>query len=447
MATDVKHRFRMTGGLPLGDLPRVMAVPEFAGLVLGPAASDEEEFRHLMDGAQAGVTIHRVSVANAEESEQLAEALQNLGNRAQDITDRYDDHDPSIRVIRMGQKDPVQSGNSVFVTAWALEEPGAIPQSRDDEQRDIAIVFDHEEIEAITIPSELWLRDFLQLWSDGALSLPTVMRFTTDFGPLDPPNRLQMQTGTRFFPVATVDLEQPDLDWMNPKLDYLGLEPREIASHRQQIDELIEMWREDWPGTDMKPLETRLFLDSRDGDRVPLRSTALMRSRAGLQAYILSLYRAVFETLLYLKPHMPFTADFLVDPVDEPVADFWSRDELPVPETNFSVLLTCITVLNAMTSDFGPQVNMFMEGEGGPMEPSLPRLREVLGLQAQAWLASDLAARRCKNETCGQWFAQQEGRAETTSRRQTGVSFCSKSCANSQASRDYRRRRRALKVD
>ncbi|GKQ40319.1 hypothetical protein ALMP_68450 [Streptomyces sp. A012304] len=47
----------------------------------------------------------------------------------------------------------------------------------------------------------------------------------------------------------------------------------------------------------------------------------------------------------------------------------------------------------------------------------------------------------CANESCGQFFVRQQGRAGGTQRKSEGVKYCSSKCAKAQAQRELRRRR------
>jgi len=74
-----------------------------------------------------------------------------------------------------------------------------------------------------------------------------------------------------------------------------------------------------------------------------------------------------------------------------------------------------------------------------------PTLFGILCLQIADLIAEGASLRQCKNESCGQWFSRQSGRAEYGQHRTTGVLYCSASCARTQGSREWRRRKRAEK--
>jgi len=75
-----------------------------------------------------------------------------------------------------------------------------------------------------------------------------------------------------------------------------------------------------------------------------------------------------------------------------------------------------------------------------------PTLFGFLCLQIADHIASGATLRQCQNESCGQWFSRQSGRAEYGQHRTRGVLlYCSASCARTQGSRAWRRRKRAEK--
>lgn len=92
--------------------------------------------------------------------------------------------------------------------------------------------------------------------------------------------------------------------------------------------------------------------------------------------------------------------------------------------------------LNAGLSPFQVRLSV-----GAGESASHPSLYPVLCLQLWNLIAEDAALRRCANERCGRLFFRQRGRAQHGQYHSTSVIYCSKSCARSQAQRQYRRRK------
>jgi hypothetical protein len=70
-------------------------------------------------------------------------------------------------------------------------------------------------------------------------------------------------------------------------------------------------------------------------------------------------------------------------------------------------------------------------------------LAEFCALELFNHVAASEVYRRCQNETCRRVFVRQYGRAEQGQTRREGVMYCSYHCAQAQAQRNYRRRRKA----
>jgi hypothetical protein len=70
-------------------------------------------------------------------------------------------------------------------------------------------------------------------------------------------------------------------------------------------------------------------------------------------------------------------------------------------------------------------------------------LAEFCALELFNHIAGSEVYRQCQNESCRRVFVRQYGRAEHGQSRREGVMYCSSSCAQAAASRNYRRRRRA----
>jgi hypothetical protein len=69
-------------------------------------------------------------------------------------------------------------------------------------------------------------------------------------------------------------------------------------------------------------------------------------------------------------------------------------------------------------------------------------LAEFCALELFNHIAGSEAYRQCENESCRRVFVRQYGRAEHGQSRREGVRYCSRACAQAQAARAYRRRKR-----
>lgn len=85
--------------------------------------------------------------------------------------------------------------------------------------------------------------------------------------------------------------------------------------------------------------------------------------------------------------------------------------------------------------------------EIGAYAPSVPELAlySVAVLQMVNDYTEHVDFKVCAAEKCGRTFLRQRGRSSSYS-RSSGVIYCSDTCANSQAQREWRRRQRAKKV-
>lgn len=70
-------------------------------------------------------------------------------------------------------------------------------------------------------------------------------------------------------------------------------------------------------------------------------------------------------------------------------------------------------------------------------------LAEFCALELFNHVAASEVYRQCQNETCGRVFVSQYGRSAKGQTRREGVMYCDHHCAQAQAQRNYRRRKRA----
>lgn len=99
--------------------------------------------------------------------------------------------------------------------------------------------------------------------------------------------------------------------------------------------------------------------------------------------------------------------------------------------------------MNAALRPFSARVYLPDGGMNFTDDGLEPTVYQVAVLQLFNDLADQATYRRCANATCGRLFIRQrDGRAQHYDRTQ-GVRYCSRSCANQQTQRDYRRRQRA----
>lgn len=100
--------------------------------------------------------------------------------------------------------------------------------------------------------------------------------------------------------------------------------------------------------------------------------------------------------------------------------------------------------LNGLLQIFAVRVQVVELDESGDVvrvehETAHLDLPTALALQLYNIFISDDPLRKCP--LCGDWFTRQRGRAKQGQYRvEGGVKFCSRSCAQAQANRDYRKR-------
>ena len=106
-------------------------------------------------------------------------------------------------------------------------------------------------------------------------------------------------------------------------------------------------------------------------------------------------------------------------------------------------------VLGMKISDLVDELNAalrpFSIGIGG-LTDRYPSILSVVFLQLYNHLAEDATIRECANETCRRSFVRQRGRAEYGQNRTSGIKYCTRECARTQAQRELRRRRKQQNV-
>lgn len=131
----------------------------------------------------------------------------------------------------------------------------------------------------------------------------------------------------------------------------------------------------------------------------------------------------------------------------EPLAPVWQRPDArpywqgPVGTDKQAWAPFVAWVNAALRDDFHPRVTVEV---GDPLDGLGLQLPTVYGVGVlQLWNALTTGAtyRDCANETCRRPFLRQRGRGRYYSRA-AGVTYCSRTCANQQTQRDYRRRKR-----
>jgi hypothetical protein len=133
------------------------------------------------------------------------------------------------------------------------------------------------------------------------------------------------------------------------------------------------------------------------------------------------------------------------DDGDEAIGDCWADEGLTHPVGVGDAWRRFEDHLNSGLRPFQVKVlaRVYPELSDVGFGTQQPNAYSAMCLQLANHIAEGATYRRCENETCGQIFYRQRGRAGPAAQHRTeGVIYCSKSCAHSQAQRASRRRNR-----
>lgn len=297
-------------------------------------------------------------------------------------------------------------------------------------------LFDNTRIVTVEMLDELWLREFLDLDTHDVSEL---IEFIAEWGPLTLPQALMAAPDVvRLSPTMRARSFEP-ISVVEPLRPGLAAADEALLEHRTLIYE---------------HLFGKLSLLTEVGDMSAVWSTEVDDEVVNVtatshdldaQALVAEFYQAVFLTLVELNDDDLDEEAIKEAPRPELVTP-WAQRGLPKPEVTLDVVDTVIDAVSSAAAALGPRAELThpaLEGGVGAYGRPVPRVITAMALQALAWIADGIPVRTCANETCGQWFTRQRGRAEAGQYRSTGVLYCSAPCAKAQAQRGYRRRKRA----
>lgn len=443
------QRFRITPWPSLVQAPKAVAVPRFAGvvdIVWDEWPADEQTWLDLSALANCVVTTgptRHLPHSGAPLDSDLAQAAQLYADR-----DFLADHP--------GAEDGlIQAGSR-------LDNPPAV-------------VFENQPPRLIDLPEELFLRGFLAIDGNDPAS---VVSYLGKWGPLIEPHLVEQSDVVQLVPKAWQQYSVEHDERRSPpkeipeQLKELYLRSasfEEIAETRRRLQrvELDEVAR----GAAVNPLdavldqpwrlmtELRIELNEMDvrdttGEEGEDYSFPLGQGRGvlsarpyslALQMWLVRVYQAVFESWVLLETATDLSLRQMAQTPRKPLVAAWASRGLPAPTTTFEAVTTIQSFINEATSVSGPRLELghpLLDAQSGAYGRPVPRILTAMCLQLLAWVSEGVPARRCVNETCGQWFTRQRGRAAYGQYRTAGVIYCSSSCAKAQAQREYRRRRR-----
>jgi hypothetical protein len=152
----------------------------------------------------------------------------------------------------------------------------------------------------------------------------------------------------------------------------------------------------------------------------------------------ISLVRFHLEVLRALVAHWEAASS---DADDSQIVAAWVEGPWPSIDDERMAWHYWSDSMNAALEPFSVRISVDVDGVAAGLRAPLVTTYSALALQIANDVASESPWRRCSNETCGQLFVRQAGRAVHDQHRTSGVKYCSRECARAQAQREFRRRK------